>query len=139
MLFLPLALGAVSRACNDSQQLLAENTALVEATPDARLCQVELKPGKSGSCTVDFRKESATFESLCLQAGAQFREVNFAYDCKVSDPNSFSTYDVDFYIKKRRICSGPISGPSTAILSLREVQTCYIRKAAMKNVLKCHR
>jgi hypothetical protein len=96
LLFLPLALGVVSRACNDSQQLLAENTALVEATPEARLCQVEVKPGKRGSCTVDFRKDSATFESLCLQAGAQFREVNFAYDCKVSDPNSFSTYDVDF-------------------------------------------
>jgi hypothetical protein len=102
LLFLPSALGAISRACNDSHQLLAKNTALVEATPEGRLCQVEVKPGESGSCTVDLRKDSATFKSLCLQAGAQFREFNFAYECRVSD--SFTTYDVDFYFKNNPAC-----------------------------------
>jgi hypothetical protein len=104
LFMLPLTAPALSPECQADQETLANNTALVAAIPPTRMCEVVL--GQTSSCSVDYSKASSEFERLCLQAGAQFHEIDLTMDCRITEPYSGKTYNADYYFTNNPACLG---------------------------------
>jgi hypothetical protein len=65
------------------------------------MCQVILSETGS-SCTTDYSSDSGVFEVACRRAGAQFREINCMFDCKVPVANGLG--DADVYFNNTPVC-----------------------------------
>jgi hypothetical protein len=88
----------ISAQCKADTEKLANNTALLAATPARRECFINVD--ETNSCQTDYSGETSEFERVCLGAGGQFHEADYTLDCSVSG------YDANYYFMNVPTCLG---------------------------------